>query len=366
MEQADPNDRDEGRARRPSLLGRAVGAVAPAVLRQIDTNELVEAVDVNAIADDLDLDALLERLDVNQIANRLDLDALVDRLDVDRVAERLDVDALVDRLDVNEVAARLDMTSLTAGVTQDVAVSGVDLVRRQLVRADATVESVVGRVVRRDPAARPVAPGRLVDASQPEDVDELPQRRDVSGHYAGPVTRLLALAGDVLVAVGLQAVLAWVAWVFLGLVFDVDPSTGSTRWVGLFALGAAFVVYFWAPVALFGRTLAMTVLGLAVVRRDGGIASGRRSFVRAAVMPVSIVFPVLLLGMALGRERRTLYDAVSGTVEVYDWGAREAEQPDDPRAAVRPRPSPDAADRGLTALRHLSAVIRPRERVSRA
>ena len=48
---------------------------------------------------------------------------------------------------------------------------------------------------------------------------------------------------------------------------------------------------------------------------------------RAALVPPSILFPLLLVGMVLGRERRTLYDAVSGTVEVYDWGERDAEQP---------------------------------------
>ena len=34
-----------------------------------------------------------------------------------------------------------------------------------------------------------------------------------------------------------------------------------------------------------------------------------------------------LLGMVLGRERRTLHDVAAGTVVVYDWGARQAEQP---------------------------------------
>ena len=34
-----------------------------------------------------------------------------------------------------------------------------------------------------------------------------------------------------------------------------------------------------------------------------------------------------LLGLVLGRERRTLHDLVAGTVVVYDWGERQAEQP---------------------------------------
>ena len=68
--------------------------------------------------------------------------------------------------------------------------------------------------------------------------------------------------------------------------------------------------------------------GGVIVRRDGGIANGRRAFVRALVLPVSVAILALgLIGMVLGRERRTLHDVAAGTVMIYDWGARQAEQP---------------------------------------
>ncbi len=302
-----------------------------AIAQRLDLDALVDRLDINAIAQRLDLDALVDRLDINAIAQQLDLDALVDRLDINAIAQQLDLDALVDRLDINAIAERLDLAKITAGATQDVAVTGLDLVRRQLVRADATVDSLVGRVIRRSPGARPEAPGLLVDRLNPPEPDiaedrEL-QRRDVSGHYAGPATRLLALVGDVFAAVGLQAALAWVAFFFVGLVFGADTPSGIARWVSVVVLAVAFVGYFWVPVALFGRTLFMAILGLAVVRRDGGIAGSGRALARAVVLPLSILFPFFLLGAVLGRERRTLHDAVSGTIEVYDWGEREAEQP---------------------------------------
>ena len=302
------------------------------VAQRLDLDALVDRLDVNELAERLDLDALVERLDVNQVAQGLDLDALVDRLDVNELAQRLDLDALVDRLDVNHVAERLDLAKITAGATQDVAVSGLDLVRRQLVRADATVDSVVGRVLRRKPGSRPEAPGRLAARSRPPGAAEPPddhelQRRDVSGHYAGPVTRIIGLVGDVLAAVGLQAAFAWVLVFVVGLLFDVDTSSGALRWAGVLAVGSVFVAYFWIPVALFGRTPAMALLGIAVVRRDGADANSRRALVRALVLPLSILVPVFLLGMLVGRERRALQDVVSGTIEVYDWGEREAEQP---------------------------------------
>lgn len=322
------------------MIGSVVGRVAPVVMRQIDTNDLVDALDVDVIAADLDLDALIERLDVNAIAARLDLDALVARLDVNEIANRLDLDALLARIDVDKIAGRLDlealvgrldMAKLTAGAGQDVAVSGLDLVRRQIVRADATVDGVVGRVLRRAPGGRPESPGGLaVDADArgggPADPHEL-QRRDVSGHYAGPVTRILSVVADVAAVVTLNAGLAAVIAFFVGSILGADLSSRATAILSLGSLSALFLAWFWPTVALFGRTPAMALLGIAVVSREGGVVGGARALVRALVLPVSILVPVLFLGLVLGRERRTLHDLVAGTTVVYDWGAREAEQP---------------------------------------
>ncbi len=315
-----------------------MGRVAPVVMRQIDTNDLVDSLDVNVIAESLDLDALVDRLDldelvkhldVNMIANRLDLDALLGRMDVNMIAERLDMDLLIDRLDVNMIAERLDMAKLTAGATQDVAASGLDLVRRQIMRIDATVDGVTGRILHRKPGSRPVAPPELIDRDDVLDSNEDPrrlQRRDVSGHYAGPVTRGIGIFGDLVAVAGLQAVLAWFALVVFGVVFDVDEP-GWGRWLALVALGSVFFAWFWIPIALFGRTVAMAVLGIAVVRRDGGIVDARRAFVRALFFPVSLIVPLCFIGLVVGKERRAFHDVVAGTTVVYDWGGRDAQQP---------------------------------------
>jgi uncharacterized RDD family membrane protein YckC len=357
-----------------SLIGGLVGRVAPAVMRQIDTNDLVDALDVNviaegldldalvdrldldelvehldvnAIADRLDLDALLERmdvnliaerldmevlidrLDVNAIANRLDMEILIDRLDVNLIADRLDMDAIIDRLDVNAIAGELDMAKLTAGATQDVATSGLDLVRRQIMRIDATVDGVTGRILHRKPGSRPVAPPELIDqdeAGEPAtDPNEL-QRRDVSGHYAGPVTRGLGIFGDLAAVAGLQAILAWLAFVGFGVVFDLSTA-GWGRWLALVVFGAVFFAWFWIPIAFFGRTVTMAVLGIAVVRRDGGIVDARRAFVRTLFFPISLIVPLAFIGLLVGKERRAFHDVVAGTTVVYDWGLRDAQQP---------------------------------------
>ncbi|MDZ7734367.1 MAG: RDD family protein [Acidimicrobiia bacterium] len=141
------------------------------------------------------------------------------------------------------------------------------------------------------------------------------------------MTRLAAVAADTFGVFTLGTTLASVLLFLLGQITDTDPSAVATGVTTLVAVTALFLTWFWLPVALFGRTPAMALLGVAVVRRDGGVAGSTRALVRALVLPVSMVVPILFLSAVLGRERRTLHDLVAGTAVVYDWGAREAEQP---------------------------------------
>lgn len=358
-------------------VSRVIGRVAPTVLRQIDLDEVIAQIDVNAIAEDLDLDALMaridldqlverldveaiaRRLDMNEIAARLDIQAVANRLDMNEIAEQLDIDAIVarvdveailDRLDINAVAERLDldqlmgridMAQLTAGATQDVAVSGLDLARRQLMRADRTVDRMSTTLLRRPPADRPRAPGALENEIVPapaiettgadaevDEADVREARRQVSGHYAGPVTRIVALAGDIAAgfssfgAVG--AVLFYLVHIVTGLEIDITELT----WLQQLLVSAWMLTWFWIPTALFGRTPAMALVGVAVLARDGTRVTGRQALVRALVLPVSLLFLGLgLIGILIGRERRALHDVVAGTCVVYDWGARDAEMP---------------------------------------
>lgn len=361
---------------RRGVIGSVVRRVVPAVMSRVDTEELLEYVDVNAIAEELDLNAVAGRLDVNALAGRLDLDALVARLDVDAVASRLDLDALVARLDIDAVAGRLDlhalvdrldvdalaarldldalvarldvdavagrldldalvdrldMARLTAGATQDVAFSGLDLARRQLVRADSTVDRVVDRVIGRSPEDRPVAPRQLLlpspvsGAPTEEDVDG---RRSVSGHYAGPVSRLAALAGDVFASLGAFGFVSSMTLYLFGVFTPADVTLSSGSWPMVVFGVAWFLLWFWVPVALFDRTPAMAVVGLAVVSRQGSTTSSLAAFIRAVAVPLSLsLFALGLIGLFLDRERRTLHDVLARTAVVYDWGEREAERP---------------------------------------
>ena len=175
------------------------------------------------------------------------------------------------------------------------------------------------------------------------------QRRDVSGFYAGPLSRVSALIGDLAGVLALQGLFAWGVFVTFDFVLDGASASGWGRTLGVAVLAVIFIAWFWIPVGFFGRTPAMGVLGLAVVRRkDGGFVDGRRAFVRALFVPLAVLVPLTMIGVLVGRERRALHDVIAGTVVVYDWGDREAEQPvtirDQLSARIRrPAQPPDPA-----------------------
>jgi hypothetical protein len=106
--------------------------------------------------------AVLEQVDVDAVVARVDLDRIVDRIDLDRVAARLDLDAIAARIDVDAVVARLDLAGLTEQVMDEIdlgeiiressgtmATETVDALRVQGMRADRLLSRVVDSVLRR-------------------------------------------------------------------------------------------------------------------------------------------------------------------------------------------------------------------------
>ncbi len=151
-------------------------------------------------------------------------------------------------------------------------------------------------------------------------------RPNLVGHYAGPVTRLAAFAGDcalltVLFSVGAAAAV-WVIQLMTRGDVDADD-VGPWITTGLFVVWS--FLYFWVPLAMSGRTAGMAVLGLQVVRRDGSPVNGRRAAVRVVTFPLSfLLLGVGLVGILVGREHRALHDVCADTAVVYAWDARAA------------------------------------------
>jgi uncharacterized RDD family membrane protein YckC len=148
---------------------------------------------------------------------------------------------------------------------------------------------------------------------------------DLQGHYAGAVTRLAAYVVDTftlssLFAVG-AAVFEYLVANVLGASFDLADSP--------LAASAAFLVwsflYFAVPLAASGRTFGSAVLGLRVVRADGGDLDPRHAVIRTLAFPLSFLFFGLgFVPILVQRERRALHDLIAGTAVVYAWDARSA------------------------------------------
>lgn len=152
-----------------------------------------------------------------------------------------------------------------------------------------------------------------------------PQPR-LTGHYAGVVTRLASYAIDAFLVSALFSLVSagvfWIVNLITGRNYDASD-------LGSVASGVIFLVwlflYFWAPMAAWGRTLGMAIMGLELVRRDGDRAGPGRVAIRVVTFPISLLLLGLgFVGILVGREHRALHDVFAGTVIVYAWDARAA------------------------------------------
>jgi uncharacterized RDD family membrane protein YckC len=80
--------------------------------------------------------------------------------------------------------------------------------------------------------------------------------------------------------------------------------------------------------AVAGRTPGQGIVGLRVVRSDGGAMHPGQALRWVVAFPVSVV-PVGLgfVPIVFHRRHRALHDLIAGTTVVYDWGDRPSELP---------------------------------------
>jgi uncharacterized RDD family membrane protein YckC len=146
--------------------------------------------------------------------------------------------------------------------------------------------------------------------------------RRFQGARAGVVSRLLAagidLAAAAAIVVGLVAVRSvWSFFFSNGVGIHMDwPSRLGLSTLG----GAALFLYLAWGWARTGKTLGKRVLGLALVRANGGRVPAHVAVARAALY---VIFPVGLLWCSVSANQRSVQDLVLRTAVVYDWrGAR--------------------------------------------
>lgn len=306
-----------------------------ALLARVDVDRLLDRADVNRLLDRVLIDALLDRVTVDALLDRADVNRLLDRVDVDALMARVDVELLLERVDVDALVRRAGIPELVAQSTGQVAGSALDLARRQLVGIDVGVNRILLRLLRRDPAHLPPGPPALIDEHHRElhapDVEHSRARArlEVSGYYAGPVSRLLAFFGDVAMTTSsftfLAVLSSLVVGNVLGIELDVEARTGPL-WA--LALTSWYFIYWFGSTAIAGRTPAMLIAGLTVVRRDGTPVRPRQALLRTITLPITLALFVLgVILVVIDPERRTLHDRLSGTAVVFDWGGRPAELP---------------------------------------
>jgi uncharacterized RDD family membrane protein YckC len=269
----------------------------------------------------VDVNALLDRVDINALLDRIDIEVLIGRIDIDELLKRADIDALMERVDVKALVDRAGIPEIVAESTSHLTLSALDLFRKPIVGIDEIVFRGLNRLIRRNPQDFPTGPGALVNW-----VDEHTQDTGLrTGRYAGPVTRFIAFVLDsLIVTTGFTLIVAGVTYL-VELVTSRQVEVGQGMWYVLGFVLWAFL-YLWLSVAIFGKTLGKTVMGVRVVGADGSVALySRQAFVRALTYPLSFAIIGLgLLGAVFGRERRAWHDHFAGTAVVYDWGSRTA------------------------------------------
>ncbi|MGH8950367.1 MAG: RDD family protein [Acidimicrobiia bacterium] len=297
---------------RRGFFKRAARGASERVLGVVDPDMVLDHVDVNALLERIDVNALLDRIDVERLIGRIDIDELLKRADVDALMERLDVKALVDRAGIPEIVAES---------TSHLTMSALDLFRKPIVGIDEIVFRGLNKIIRRDPRTFPTGPGALVNWVE-EHTEDTGVR---TGRYAGPVTRFIAfLLDSLIVTTGFTVIIAGATYL-IELVTSRQVEAGRGLWYVIGFVVWAFL-YLWLSVAIFGKTLGKTVMGVRVVSADGSVAlHSRQAFVRALTYPLSfVVVGIGLLGVVFGRERRAWHDHFARTAVVYDWGSRTA------------------------------------------
>lgn len=305
-------DTGERDGERRGFFRRAARGASERVLDVVDPDLVLEHVDVNALLDRIDVNALLDRIDVERLIGRIDIDELLKRADIDALMARVDVKALVDKAGIPEIVA--ESTSHLTG-------SALDFFRKPIVGIDEIIYRGLNRLIGRDPREFPTGPGALVNW-----VDENTEDTGLrTGRYGGPLTRLLAFLLDSLIATTGFTVIVAGATYLIELLTSREVPAGRGLWYVVGFVVWAFL-YLWLSVAIFGKTLGKTVMGVRVVASDGSVGlHSRQAFVRALTYPLSFaIVGIGLLGVVFGRERRAWHDHFAGTAVVYDWGSRTA------------------------------------------
>lgn len=150
--------------------------------------------------------------------------------------------------------------------------------------------------------------------------------QDRAGEYAGFATRLVAYIIDLLIMAVLQAGIGMFGQFLVDILSLGEP---YNQWITIvFAIVGvvSYFVYYIGFWVLAGQTPGKAVMGLRIVRTNGGRIGFWRALIRVLCYVVS---PILYLGSPLiliDRRRQALHDKIAGTLVVYA-GPTETQTP---------------------------------------
>lgn len=181
-----------------------------------------------------------------------------------------------------------------------------------------------------------------VEKAQYELTEPMIQPDNLLGHYAGFISRLLAMMVDAIIISVTFIALTWFVSVtatmlqlrsFLGLSINMIP--GSSSFIeGIFGpVGAtlltilyisSYQLFFWM---LTGQTPGKALLGLRVVTTKGNRVTPLRGILRLIGYVISALPLYFGFLWILGDDRRQgWHDKIAGTYVVYTWAARPDER----------------------------------------
>ena len=160
--------------------------------------------------------------------------------------------------------------------------------------------------------------------------------QSLQGHYAGFVSRLVAVAIDLAIIAAITVVVTWASISILDYVSidlrdcpPLDSGVGKgaivcfvIRWAGII-IGAMFPVayglFFWTAT---GQTPGKAVMGVRIVRLDGRPMTLWTSIVRLVGYSISLTTMGLGFLLVLSDNRRqALHDKFAHTCVIYSWEA---------------------------------------------
>ena len=155
----------------------------------------------------------------------------------------------------------------------------------------------------------------------------------LQGHYAGFLSRTLALIIDYLVLAFALFIIGWFTSSLENLLLSlrlisIQWITDVYRLVSSLAFAILFIyMYFGFFWYLTGQTIGNAVMGIRVIRKDGSRVNLLYSLLRLVGYLISLVFFGIGFLWVLGEhKRRGWHDLIAGTIVIYAWEAIPDEQ----------------------------------------